>query len=601
MTAKPSARIEPAAAVVLVACLPVAAQSQNTTNDAESSGAEIKVIRHWASAGAPEVDRKYARQFMAEYPDTRVQLTFLRYPGEWSEVLRAVRADTVDIPASALRDYVVAGLVQPLDKVIEARRDRKASIVTASPDGPARLVRFAVHPRDPLLRHPSRDPAGARRLLAMHGKPVGLTSVMMPYTLTYNKRVFRKAAGLFPGRGLLDDRGEPVRPRSWIELYEKAKLLTRYGRAAAERQGKDEPVSYGLVLQGQRPRDFMRGIRALAGAAGTIGFNFHGDTKSVQASFARDDKRARQAARRYAGRPIGCFEYHHPAYLGAFALLWKAKSDGLVLPGTEKRHFEDARLALARGQATMLLDGWHAALIGAMRVPSAAKDLGSWPVPPPYRTREEQRELNALLGLQKGRIALPRSAANMPLTRSGRLTVVTRGCEHPGVAWDWMRFSSTNDKLLKEDCRRGTVPPLERALKHVSDPEWFPYPYQKQVASILRNHCALWPRPPQGGKYLSQRRNYFLHKAFQSTEGGDLPAVLRRVYRDLRDCSRRANERLAWSVSRGLEHPEWWTFPEFDPRRAEQFAQREYKIYADEALNRELETIRKRLPDRGAE
>jgi len=214
-------------------------------------------------------------------------------------------------------------------------------------------------------------------------------------------------------------------------------VLTEYGRQEAQRRGQTEPVCYGLVIQGQRMNDIVRGIWPLARRAGSMSFRFEGDTETVHQHLT--DPGAREAL---AGRPVGFFDYDHPANLAAFALMVKMKQDGFVLPGTEARHYEDVRTALASGRAAMVLDGWHAALLGAERVPWAAQDLGSASIPSPYRapdpaagvsperSREEKAALDDLLGLAGMGIDLP-PGNPLPRTPGGTMDFITSLARDP--------------------------------------------------------------------------------------------------------------------------------------------------------------------------
>ena len=452
--------------------------------------------------------------------------------------------------------------------------------------GRAGVYHFRVNPDDRILRDPERYPREAARLLNMHGRPAGFRSVTYPATLTYNKRLFREAAKMFPDAGLVDGHGEAVPPETWLEFHEKARVITEYGKRAAAAQGLAEPVCYGVVIQGQRTNDLLRGIKPLAERAGSVAFDFAGDTRTVHQYFDTGAAAGREAARRFAARPIGYFDYQSPQHLAAFALLYRLRDDGFALPGTESRHYEDVRTALASGRAAMVIDGWHAALIGAERVPWAAQDLGSASIPRPYhevdaargwtgqKVEAEKAVLYRLLALDEAGIAIP-PGNKVPRAADEGVTFFTALCRDPDAAWEWHHFALRAEEILKTECRRGVVRLERKAMQHRGDPEWFPYPYQAQVYDIIEHHCAMWPEKPIHGPLAPASEREVFYKYFYQTETRDLGAILREARARIAAYSEAANRDLARRIEDGIVSPAHWTFPDWDPKRADEFFQRQ--------------------------
>ncbi len=472
--------------------------------------------------------------------------------------------------------------------------------------GEARLFRFKLNPEDAYLQNLEANPLEAARLLHMNGKAVAFRDIAMPRILTYNKRLFREAATMFPEAGLVDGHGDPVPPSTWLEFYRTARLLSEYGRRAAVDRGLAEPICYGLTMQGQRDRDLMRGIWPLARRAGSMQFEYRGDTERVARHFDRETEAGREAARAFGDRPIGYFDYEDDAYLAAFALLYKLRQDGYVLPGVESRHYEDVRTALASGQAGMLLDGWHAALIGAERVPWAAQDLGSAPVPLPYHdvdpdagwpaeaVAKEKEELSELLSLDEAGVTLP-PGNKLPQSAADNVTLFTSLCRDPDAAWEWNHFANRNIEVMKTETRRGTVRMEREAVAHIGDPEWFPYPYQEQVYGIIEHHCAMWPERPLHGPVEVPNEREIFYRWFYQTDTNDLGLILTRAREQLQTFSDAANADLARRIRDGLVRPENWTFPDFEPQRAEAFFARQQNPEVDPDAEARLGEARAKL------
>lgn len=559
----------------------------------------------WTNSGSPEVELKRARQFEEKYSAIRVEPNFREAGGlrdvVYMSLLSGNPPDFMDCRASDLRDYVLIGAVRPLDDLIAKAGGEEKYLEQYPPtarDG--RLYRFNINPDDVFLRKDAEGafahPREAARLLAMNGRIVGFSPGLgTPALLTYNKRLFRDAAKDFPDAGLVDANGEPVPPRTWLELYQKAKVLTEHGRLAARRMGLREPICYGMILQGQKQRDILRGVRPLAGRAGTMLFAFQGDTEKVQKHFTDPAVKAR-----YAGKPIGYYEYEHPSALAAFALLLKLKQDGLVLPGTESREYETVRMTLASGKAAMVIDGPQAAWIGAERVPWAAQDIGSAPVPIPYpdadsgvpseRIEREKKQIHEMLGLDKAGIILPPGNA-IPQQLSDNVTFYTSPCRSPDAAWLWHHF--TDEDIVKSECRRGMVRMDTLSVSHRGNPEWFPFPYQEQIYRILERSCAVWPEMPRHGEVAPAPTEETYYKYFYQTDLRDLPTIIKLVRDETAKFTEAANQDLARRIEQGLDRPEQWTFADWSPSSSAEFASRQRKSARESDVAQQVEQTRK--------
>lgn len=618
-----------------------------------------KVV-YWTSSGSPEVDLKRARQFEQAHPDISIRPNF-RETGGLQDILfvsflSGNPPDYMDSQVHELRKYVLMGGIYPLDDLLAEENQRLLREKTAErleqwreqyrrengrePSdehidrqrqtirrklsdrgedlyfdqyliGKARIHRFQLNPDDRFLREPEKYPLEAARLLAMHGKAVGIRGISMPDTLTYNKRLFREAARRLPRYRdvLLDEAGKPKPPETWAQFYETARIITEYGRELAADRGQTEPVCYGVVLQGQKRHDLMRGIKPLARRAGSMAFDFTGDARTVHGYFS-DTPAGREAAEEYAGKRIGHFEYGNPARLAAFALLVKLNQDGFVLPGTSSRHYEDARTALASGRAAMLIDGWHAALIGAERVPWAAQDLGSAPIPLPYpedsdeqTVQSEKRQLHEMLAFDEVGLEIP-PGTKLPRTAEDKVQFFTSLVRDPEATWTWLHFEDRNEEILRAECRRGSVRTQRLAMQHLGAPtehEWFPYPYQLQVYDIIENHCQMWPEPPQHGTLQPPSEQEVFYKYFYQTETQDLPAILREVREANRVYTDAANRDLARRIEDGVVRPESWTFADWDPQDAERFFKLQQQGADDPETERLIAQARARLKEAAAE
>ncbi len=614
-----------------------------------------KKVVYWTSSGSPETDLKRAHQYEQLHPDTNIDPNF-RETGGLKDILRMSflsgnPPDYMSPTVYELHKYVLIGGLMPLDdllaeeieRIVQDRIDarveafvaayeadhggaapsadllaaRRAALAEAvraelEPqghrvyfnqwlEGPARGHWFRVNPDDRFLTEMERYPVEAARLLQMNGRMVGLRQVAKPRTLTYNRRLFREAAKMFPDADLVDEDGIAKPPVTWLEFYEKARVISEYGRRRAKELGRDEPLCYGLVIQGQRVRDLMRGLWALAQRAGSTQFAYAGDTETVHRYFEDPEVVAE-----YAGKPLGHFEYDHDAYLAAFALLFRMKQDGLILPGAEARHYEDVRTELASGNAAMLLDGWHAASIGCERVPWAAQDIGSAPVPRPYhevdpdagwpeeKVRAEREALDALLALDKVGVAVS-SGNKMPQSPGEGVQVFTSLCRSPEATWDWIHFGSRNLEILKTECRRGMIRTDLKAMEHIGDPEWFPYPFQAQVYGVLEQHSQMWPEWPLHGPLGPPSEKEVFYKYFYQKDLVDLAEILPKARAELEVYNEAANEDFARRIEDGIVRPEMYTFPDWDPKNAEAFFCRQQNPDPDPEVRARLRAARERL------
>lgn len=558
-----------------------------------------KVV-YWTSSGSPEVEMNIANQFMREHEDILVQPNF-RETGGLQDILyisflSGNPPDYMDARAHELRKYALFGGVRPFDDLLEAEGP---DYYDRFLDGRGRVYRFETNPDDRFLARDAEGdflhPKEAARLLALSGKAVGLRNISMPDTLTYNKRIFREAAEMFPEAGLVDEHGEPIPPKTWWDFYRTARVISDYGRRAAEERGETQPVAYGLVLQGERTNDLMRGIRPLARRAGSMAFAFTGDTQRVHQHFDRSSPEGREAAETYEGRPIAYFDYENPAWLASFALLLKMQRDELVLPGVESRHYEDVRTALASGQAGMLLDGWHAALIGVERVPWASEDIGSAPVPVPYpdadssgglspeAVQQHKSRIEDLLELDQLDISLP-PGNRLPRGTGEGLSFFTSLARDPEAAWQWIHYGVEDETVLRRQTRRGSVPMVRKAMEHLGDRDWFPYAYQSQVYELIQDESELWPNPAQHGPVPVSNEQEIFYRLFHQGDDRPLAEILREARGDLARFSEAANQDLARRIADGVTRPESWTFPDFTPENASRFFDRQQ----DQGLNPEI-------------
>lgn len=528
-----------------------------------------KTVTFWSNSGTPANDLRVEASFERKHPDIDVVQQF-QESGSIGEAtfiafVSGNPPDLIQVSNNDLREMVVTGRIRPLDDLLEKQLREDPDFLRKMSGDQDPRVYFHVSPDDRFLREMDRYPREAARLLAMHNKVVGFSTGFGSPTLTYNKRLFREAARMFPDAGLLDAAGRPVPPATWSQLIRVAGVISEYGRRA-HRQGLiDKPV-YGIVLQGQRERDLKRGIAPLAATAGSRGFDFRG--------------------RRWlegVDGPVGCFDYTDPAIVGALKLLLKLQADGSVLPGTSARHFEDTRAAIGAGQAAMLIDGWHAAMIASDRVPWAASDIGSAPVPVP------DDEAERILNIRMGRGKVFRDIATMT-------TCMTSACRFPEATWQWMHHGM-DPQEMRLGMRRGAIPGNMEAARHIDDPDWAPKPYQKQAWQAVQA-AEPWPLEPAVGSVGVPTAENVLHSAFLNFSGqeADIERLVQQVIPKLRAYSDAINQSLAQRISEGIADPRMFTFAGFDPANPAATFEMQRRAGRDPAIQAHLEQMRSRLP-----
>jgi ABC-type sugar transport system permease subunit/ABC-type glycerol-3-phosphate transport system substrate-binding protein len=538
----------------------------------------VKRVMEWSWSGTPDVERRRAEKFEQIYPDTRVELQFLQVSRMWDTIyvsfISGNPPDLMGVSMRDARDYVAAGMLRPMDDMLERELARHPDFVDNRINDRQTLMYYQTNPNDPLIKDMAKHPLEAARLLHMHGKFMGFINPIGINALTYNKRLFRNAARMFPEAGLVDSQGEPVPPRTWMELLRVADVLTKYGKESKE-------GCYGLVMREQFPRETMSAISVLASTAGSVGFDYRGD-KWIDG----------------VDQPVGKFTPEHPAFLGAFRLLLKMKAQGSVLPGGSSREYEEVRTAVGSGRAAMVLDGWHAALIASERVPWAKNDIGSAPIPVPYdetspNAAAQKAEIEALLQLPVQRSRPPRGDIS-------NTTCITSGAANPDAVWNWMHWEAYDQERMKAGTRRGSLPPNKMAASKINDPDWYPLPYQKQVWTSWAGH-ALWPASPQFKKPLGKSEQDIFHELMgQITDAKDkdqiIPDLMTKAKTQLDDYAQRVNGSLAERVKSGMELPTAWTFADFDPMNPQLAFERQQELARDPAVKARIDALIAQLP-----
>ncbi|MEX1015793.1 MAG: extracellular solute-binding protein [Phycisphaeraceae bacterium] len=534
-----------------------------------------KQITQWSWSGSPQHELGLARDFMAQHPDVSVDIHFAE-SGTVQNVLYVSFAsgnppDLIGVSQGDLRQMVAAGMIRPLDDLLQQQLEADPDFIDQTVDGPDGLLRFQVNPDDEYLRDPTTHPLEAARLLAMHGQVVGFTDTRSFYTLTYNKRLFREAAQWLTTAGraddarlLVDEQGEARPPATWTTLRQTARLISEYGQARAA-EGRS-PV-YGIVVQGQRPRDIMRGLEPLAATAGSRGFNFAGRDWLGEHGLSHDG-------------PAGYYEYDHPALIAAFKLLMLMRQDDAILPGTSSRHFEESREAVGLGQAAMIIDGWWSALIAGERVPWATEDIGSAPVPVP------DEQIEAELGMQLGRGAGFRQVSTTT-SAIGSLS------QHPWATWQWMNFNRS-DAAQQRSAQRGGLPGTNSAVARLDDPDWFPYQWQGEAWRVYEA-SEVWPEPPTYGhvRGVATAEEVF-QDALLRGDASDLDQLGEQVRSELAAFSDAVNRQVAEQVARGEIDPQAWTFSDWDPASPQQSFREQRRRSLEESVD--LGTLRAKLP-----
>lgn len=537
----------------------------------ESEAAHTVTI--WSNSGSPEHERRVAADFMRKHTDTRIEMHFAQTSSMVDAVflgfLSGNPPDLVPVSRQDIRDMVAAGMIRPLDDFLAEELKARPDLLKDRFDGEISLLRFYANPNDRFLREAQRYPREAARLLAMHGRMVGFRSLTGFNTLTCNARIFRAVHGMFPEEALVNPDGSINPPRTWSDLVRVSRTIKRWAdseESAARAEGRAFTRPFPLVIQGQSGDDLLRRtIEPLAATAGTRGFDFRGE-RWIEGHDA----------------PAGRFQYDHPGMLGAFKLLLLLQKEGCILPGTSTRAYEEVRVQVALGRAAMLIDGWHAALIGAERVPWARLDLVSAPIP----LADDAAE--TLLNMK-----LPRGSNSR--TTGGDTVAISALSRSPQAAWKWMVFGD-EPEVQRRNAQRGALPGLYSIARHVDDPAWYPFPYQRQAWDVLTRHTAVWPEAPPRSPVRGVSAEQAVHAAFAEQLPDDLDAVVETVRRQLAEYSRLLNEDLSRRVQAGETLPGEWTFANFnavDPRPSflQQGAQRE-ALVAGPAL----EAIRQSIP-----
>lgn len=503
---------------------------------ASGEGDRSKHIVIWSNSGSPEMEKKAAERFMARNPDIRVDLHTAASTSFGNIInlsfLTGNPPDLLQVSATQLREYVYKGLLRPLDDLLAAELRRNPGFLDNRIGGELTVVRFRADPDDFYIRERERYPLQAARLINMDGRVIGFSQLgSADKVLTYNKRLFREAGARFPEAGLLDERGEPIPPRTWADLVRVAKVITEYGATFADPAQRP----YGVVVQGQRPIDLHRGVGALALTAGSNGFDF------VNGRFAYDD----------------------PAFLGALKVFCLLEAQGSVLPGTGTRFYEVPRTLLAQGRAAMLIDGPHAAFRGAQAAPIYKLDIGVAPVPVPDEASER------LIGFPVGRGTMSRALG-------GSVGCVSSACRDPEAVWVW---NQQNDSLeMQKDMMALAYgqPSTREAVEKIflsEDPEAVEFrrtkllPFQFDVYRVSEM-AQPWPIAPLASPTQTDDYLRVLASAFatvQADHGVDLDAAIAQARAGLERYTAEINQALAASVARGDENPGRWTLPGFSP------------------------------------
>ncbi len=544
----------------------------------EEGATRPKEITIWSHSGDPQRERRMAAEFMEANPDVNVAIHF-RESGSLGEVifvsfLSGSPPDLMDVPLAQLREYIADGMVRPMDDLLEAELERNPDYLRNRRGGELEVFRWSTNPNDYYIRNADRYPEQAARLLNMHDRVLGFTNLGFPDMLTFNRRVFREAAEVFPDAGLVDDEGEPVPPATWSELLRVARVITEYGRTL----GEDATRPYGIIIQGQRPRDIMRGLEPLAAMAGSRGFDFAGE-RWVDG----------------VDEPVGRHAHDEDAFLGALALFLQLQADGSVLPGTAGRHFEEPRTLIGEGRAAMLIEGWHAAHRAAVTVPLNRRDIGSAPIPRPDDAFAER------FGLDLGHGALPADIGQ-------GVTVFTAGARHPDAAWRWLNFNLDPERQRANVANHITLPQtrdVAETLFFSDDPEEVAWreenvvPFQPMAWRVFET-ARIWPVPPSHGPVRVDNHESVLHGAFHDFRGhredGEIGEVLERARRGLQAYTEAVNRDLAERVRAGEHHPAEFTFPDWDPANPEPFFERQ-RTFRPEGVDEAIAALRAQLPD----
>lgn len=511
-------------------------------------GAEVE-ISVWSTSSDPERDQQIAQSFSDEYPEAALSIRFRESStvGEaiYVSFLSGNPPDIMDMAMNQIEESIASGLIRPIDDLLAQALAEDPEFLERRLGRELEVVRYRANPQHPIIRAWQEDgqrELEAARLLAMDGRVVGFASLGSASTLTWNRRLVRQAGVMFPE--LLDEEGQPRPPRSWLELRRFAWYVSEWGRQTYAADDPNRP--YGMVVQGQRPRDLWRGIGPLAATAGADGFDY--------------------AAGRWA--------WHQPGIVGAFALLAAIQNDGSVLPGTAGRDYEPPRTLLAMGRAAFLLDGSHAALRGAVTVPDRIQDIAVAPVPQPWQNDTERQELRDDLGVD-----VPQGTNIREMgTRVTVMTTGARSATKAQAAWNWMHYRNNREQQIEGIATHYSQPrsrDVAEWLFHSDEPEARRVreqlqPFQWEVWDAVEAG-APWPTAPGHAPIAGiPEPQALMHSLFLRFEGrklapSDLEAVIAEVRAGLRDFSDATNQDLDQRIDSGKVDPDYYTIPDWDP------------------------------------
>lgn len=553
----------------------------------------IRVLE-WSNSGSPHHELKLEEDFEALNPEINVIQRFSESGTVGEHVFIAFVSgnppDIMQVSVAELRDMVVTGRLRAIDDLLERQLAEEPGFLDNLFDGQDAVYRFYANPDDPLFARDEQGrflhPVEAARLVDMHGKAVGLTSSASFDALTYNRRVFRDAARWFTLQGetekaaqLVNEQNEPLPPRTWAEFLDKAVLITEYGRRAYE-AGELAQRVYGVVVQGQRARDVSRAVIPLASVAGTRGYDYR-PQQSVEVG--------------EASRTVGQFEYDHPAVLSALKVLLLLQANDCVLPGTSSRHFEDSRVELGRGSAAMIIDGWHVALIAAERVPWSRRDVGTAAIPVPWEDDAGRERLVDWMGedLVSG------LGGGIGARSAGGITAITARSQHPWEAWKWMTFRY-QDVAQQRNARRGAMPGSRSAAENLDDPDWFPFPYQRQAWDVLNQTTAIWPQPPTLPPIAGTNHEDIFKTALEAVDARQ-PDRVNQVLADARSglasFTDTTNRLLRSLVAERRLEPEMFTFEDWSPTNPQPFFRMQRDLGDRPEAREALASIRDQVPE----
>ncbi|TVR47122.1 MAG: ABC transporter permease subunit [Planctomycetota bacterium] len=516
-------------------------------------GANVE-ISVWSTSSDPERDQQIARGFSEVYPDAALSIRFRESStvGEavYVSFLSGNPPDVMDMPLNQIEESVAAGLIRPLDDLLERALAEDPEFLNRRLGRELEVVRFRANPDHPIIRdwHERGEKSlEAARLLAMDGRVVGFARLGSAATLTWNRRLVREAGALFPE--LLNEDGQPRAPRTWKELRHFAALVSEWSRQRFGAENSERP--FGMVVQGQRPRDMWRGIGPLAATAGADGFDY------VEGRWAWDQ----------------------PGILGAMALMMVIQGDGSVLPGTAGRDYEPPRTLLAMGRAAFLIDGAHAAMRGAMTVPDRIADIAVAPIPMPWSNESEREELREFLGFD---VPQGRNVREM----GTRVSVITTGAataEKAEAAWNWMHYGMRREIQLSGIATHYGQPSSRDVAEWLWESEDVEaqairermQPFQTEVWHAV-DAGAPWPNNPGHSPIAGiPEPAAQIHAAFLRAEGRTMDeGQLRGVMSDLADGLRRfteaTNRDLQERIASGMVDPQAYMIPNWNPAQPEQ-------------------------------